>query len=80
MCVQAAAIYMQDQSVVLHSSPRNSSRFCDMNFTSAAAIGGCGDDVLCGRLLIGWLLLQMFSVGLGCALKNRLCLQFVLTV
>lgn len=54
-----------------------------MNFTSAASVGGCGDDVLCGGLLlIGWLLLllQMFTVGLGCALRNGLCLQLGLTL
>lgn len=43
-----------------------------MNFTSAAAIGGCGDDVLRGGLLIGRLLLQMFSVALGCVLRDCL--------
>lgn len=52
-----------------------------MNFTSPAAIGGCGDDVLRGGLLIGRLLLQMFSVGLGCVLRNSLFgLQFSLTL
>lgn len=58
---------MQDQAVVLHTS-----RFCDVNFTSAAPVGGCGDDVLCGALLIGCLLLQMLAVGLGCALRDGL--------
>lgn len=52
-----------------------------MNFTSAAAIGGCGDDVLGGGLLIGRLLLQMFSVRLSCVLRNRLFgLQLSLTL
>lgn len=52
-----------------------------MNFTSAAAIGGCGDDVLRGGLLIGRLLLQMFGVGLGRVLGNRLFgLQLSLTL
>ena len=58
-----------------------SSGFCDVNFTSAAAIGGCGDDVLRGGLLIGRLLLQMFSVTLGCVLRSRLFgLQLSLTL
>lgn len=43
-----------------------------MNFARAAAVGGCGDDVLRGGLLIGRLLLQMFGVGLVCVLGNRL--------
>lgn len=43
-----------------------------MNFTRAAAVGGRGDDVLRGGLLIGRLLLQMFGVGLVCVLGNRL--------
>lgn len=63
---------MQGQSVGLQSPSLYSSGFCDVNFTSAAAVGGCGDDVLCGGLLIGRLLLQMFGVGLGCALRNGL--------
>lgn len=52
-----------------------------MNFTCATAIGGCCDDVLRGGLLIVRLLLQMFSVGLGCVLRNRLFgLQLSLTL
>ena len=43
-----------------------------MNFTGAAAVGGRGDDVLRGGLLIGRLLLQMFAVSLGCALRDGL--------
>lgn len=63
------------------SSSLHSSRFCDVNFTCTAAIGSCGDDVLCGGLLIGWLLLQVFSMGLGCALRNGLLrLQLRLTL
>lgn len=52
-----------------------------MNFTGAAAIGGGGDDVLRGGLLIGRLLLQMFAVRLGRALRNSLLgLQLGLTL
>lgn len=43
-----------------------------MNFTSTAAVGGCGDDVLRGALLIARLLLQMFGVALGCVRRSRL--------
>ncbi len=65
----------------LKSSSLYSSGFSDVNFTSAAAIGGCGDDVLGGGLLIGRLLLQMFSVRLSCVLRNRLFgLQLSLTL
>lgn len=58
-----------------------SSGFRDVDFTSAAAVGCRGDDVLCCGLLMGRLLLQMFSVGLGCVLRNvLLCLQLSLTL
>lgn len=58
---------MQSQSVgsALGTSLYTSG-FGDVNFTRAAAIGGCCcDDVLRGALLIVRLLLQMFRVGLG---------------
>lgn len=52
-----------------------------MNFTGAATIGGCGDDVLGGGLLIGRLLLQMLGVALRCVLRNRLLsLQLILAL
>jgi len=51
-----------------------------VNFAGAAAIGGCGDDVLCGGLLIRRLF-KMFSLGLGCALGSGLFrLQLTLTL
>lgn len=87
MCVQAAEVYMQDQPeglcwvcVRVHHC-RFSSGFCDVNFTRATAIGGCGDDVLRGGLLIGRLLLQMLSVCLGGGLRSSLFgLQLSLTL
>lgn len=70
---------MQDE--VCESSSLYSSGFCNVNLTSAAAIGRCSNNVLCGSLLIGRLLLQVFSVGLGCALRSSLfCLQLSLTL
>lgn len=52
------------------------SRFRDVNFAAATPVGGCGDDVLRGGLLTGWLLLllllQVFGVGLGCTLRSGL--------
>ncbi|TNN66637.1 hypothetical protein EYF80_023171 [Liparis tanakae] len=63
------------------TSDREGSGFCDVDFTRAAAIGGCGDDVLSGGLLIGRLLLQMFHLALGCALRSGLfSLQLSLTL
>lgn len=62
---------MQDQQAALHWVCRvhhDSSGFCYVNFTSATAIGCCGDDVLCCSLLIGRLPLQMLRMGLGCGL------------
>lgn len=57
------------------------SRFRDMNFTRAAAVGGRCDNVLSGGGLTGRLLLQMFSVGLRRVLGNILLgLQFSLTL
>lgn len=52
-----------------------------MNFARATAVGGRGDDVLCGGLLTRWLLLQMFGLGRGCALGSGLFgLQLTLTL
>lgn len=69
LCVKAAEVYMQVQSVSVCQTrgvhPRTLSGFGDVHFTGAAAIGGCCDDVLCGGLRIGCLLLQLFSVSLG---------------
>lgn len=57
------------------------SRFRDMNFTRAAAVGGGRDDVLSGGWLTGRLLLQMFSVGLRRVLRYVLLrLQFGLAL
>lgn len=50
----------------------HSSGLRDVNFTGATTICGCGDDVLCGSLLIRRLLLQWFGVCLGCALRKSL--------
>lgn len=71
---------MHNQSVELLSSSL-SSGFSYVNLIGAAAIGGCGDDVLSGGLLTGWLLLHMFTVSLARALRNRLfSLQLSLTI
>lgn len=57
------------------------SRFRDVNFTRAAAVGGSGDDVLSGGWLTGRLLIQMFSVGLRRVLSDVLLrLQFGLAL
>lgn len=75
VCVQAGKGYMRGQSLGLRfglgvDTPQARSGFGDVNFTSAAAIGGRGDDVLCGGLLIGWLLLQVFRVARSGVLRN----------
>lgn len=52
-----------------------------MDLAGAAAVGGGGDDVLRGGRLTGGLLVQVFGLVLGCALRGRLLrLQLALTL
>lgn len=53
----------------------------DVDLAGAAAGGGGGDDVLRGGRLTGGLLVQVFGLVLGCALRVRLLrLQLALTL
>lgn len=69
--------------ICLYTSTRDgsSSGLGDMDLAGAAAVGGGGDDVLRGGRLTGGLLVQVFRLVLGCALRGRLLrLQLALTL
>lgn len=72
---------MIDASAALQGSCCTFSRFGDVNFAGAAAVGGGCDDVLSGGWLTGRLLLQVFGVGLRRVLSDVLLgVQFGLTL